>query len=252
MTIDRPQPGQIPQLRNLWKEAFHDTDAFLDVFFHRAFSYDRCCCVTVDEEVAAALYWFDCQWQEKKIAYLYAVATAKNRQGQGLCRALMAHTHRILSQAGYAGAILSPENDTLFTMYGKFGYRTCSYIHKFSCTAAGAPIPLREVTPTEYAAARRKLLPANSVLQEHVTLDFLSTYAQLYTGPGIVLAAFPDDSELVVCELLGAPETAPSILATLGYPKGFFRAPGNQQPFAMYLSLTEDPSMPSYFGHSLN
>ena len=65
MTIDRPLPEQLPQLRGLWKEAFGDTDAFLDIFFHRAFSRNRCRCVTLNGQVVAALYWFDCGWNGK-------------------------------------------------------------------------------------------------------------------------------------------------------------------------------------------
>ena len=252
MIIDRPLPQQIPQLRSLWKEAFGDTDAFLDIFFHRAFSHDRSRCITCDGSVIAALYWFDCDWQGKRLAYIYAVATAKDRQGQGLCRRLMDDTHRQLRQDGYDGAILCPANAGLFTMYEKFGYRTCSYIREFSCVAGGEPIDLKEATPAEYAAARRRLLPENSVLQEGVTLEFFSTYARLYTGQNIALAAYPDEDELVACELLGSPENAPGILTALGFSQGSFRTPGNRAPFAMHLSLTEDSAMPAYFGLNLN
>ena len=251
MIIDRPLPNQIPLLRALWKEAFRDSDAYLDIFFHRAFSYDRCRCVTVNGEVVSALYWFDCRWQQKRLAYIYAVATLKDRQGQGLCRALMESTHTHWQQSGYDGAILSPESDALFTMYGKFGYRTCSFVQEFTCTAAGEPLPLTPATPEEYAAARRALLPENSVLQEGVALDLLSAYAQLYTGPNLALAAYPNGEELFVCELLGSPQTASQILATLGFSKGSFRVPDSQKPFAMYQSLTDDPAMPDYFGLSL-
>ena len=252
MTIDRPLPQQIPDLRRLWKEAFGDTDEFLDIFFHRAFSYDRCRCVSIDGEVVSALYWFDCTWQNKKLAYIYAVATAKSHKGKGLCRALMESSHRQLQKDGYDGAILCPQNEGLFAMYGKFGYRTCSYVQNFSCVAGGEPIELKEATPAEYAAVRCRMLPENSVLQEGVTLDFFGTYARFYIGSDIALAAYPDEGELVVCELLGAPESAPRVLAALGFAKGHFRAPGNRTPFAMYLSLTEDTAMPAYFGLNLN
>ena len=252
MTIDRPLAQQIPALRHLWQEAFGDTDDFLDIFFHRAFSYDRCRCVAIDGEVVSALYWFDCTWQDKKLAYIYAVATAQNRKGKGLCRALMESTHRQLQKDGYDGAILCPQNESLFAMYGKFGYRTCSYVQNFSCAAGGKPIELKEATPAEYAAVRRRLLPENSVLQEGITLEFFSTYARLYTGCNLTLAAYPDEGELVVCELLGDPESAPRILTTLGFKQGSFRTPGSQTPFAMYLPLTENATMPAYFGLNLN
>lgn len=248
MTIDRPAASQIPQLRLLWQEAFADTDGFLDIFFHRAFAFDRCRCVTKDGRVVAALYWFDCRWQEKKLAYLYAVATAKDCRKQGLSRALIENTHESLRQAGYNGVILAPAKSELFALYSKFGYRTCSHIHGFTCTAAGEPIALMQVDPDAYAAARRRLLPQNSVLQEGVTLDFLSTYGWLYVGQNLALAAYPYDGNLVVCELLGDPQAAPQILKTLGFREGSFRVPGQQTPFTMYRSLTADETMPSYFG----
>ena len=65
MTIDLPAPDQIPQLRVLWQAAFGDTDAFLDIFFHRAFAPERSRCITQDGRVVAALYWFDCSWGTK-------------------------------------------------------------------------------------------------------------------------------------------------------------------------------------------
>lgn len=252
MTIDRPAILQIPQLRKLWKEAFGDTEDFLDIFFHRAFSPNRCRCITQDGQVVAALYWFDCQWRDKKLAYLYAVATAKNRRGQGLARALMESTHKHLQKLGYVGAILSPASKDLFTMYGKFGYQTCSYIREFTCEAAGTPIPLKQVTAQEYAAARRRLLPENSVVQEGVTLDFLSVFAWLYTGHNLALAAYPDEGKLAVCELLGDSQSAPQILTALGFREGSFRVPGQQTPFTMYRSFTRDDAMPAYFGLNLN
>lgn len=248
MTIDRPLPEQIPQLRSLWKEAFGDTDSFLDIFFHRAFSPDRCRCITAEGSVVAALYWFDCQWQDKQLAYIYAVATSKKHRGMGLCRTLMESTHEHLRQAGYDGSILAPQSAELFTMYSKFGYRTCSYVTEFTCSASGTAIGLQQADPISYAAARHHLLPEKSVLQEGVTLDFLSTYAQLYTGPKLALAAYPNEGKLVVCELLGDSRQAPQILTALGFKEGIFRTPGKGRPFTMYLSFTENSSMPNYFG----
>ena len=103
MTIDAPKPFHLPSLKALWKEAFGDTDAFLDTFEKSAFSYHRCRCVTDGDTGAAALYWFDCSYEEGRIAYLYAIATAKSHRGRGLCRALMEDTHKHLKKMGYSG-----------------------------------------------------------------------------------------------------------------------------------------------------
>ena len=70
MTIDQPSQHQLPQLRQLWKEAFADGDAFLDSFFRVGYAPERCRCLTLEDQVCAVLYWFDAQFEDQKIAYL--------------------------------------------------------------------------------------------------------------------------------------------------------------------------------------
>ena len=133
MTIDYPSENAIPQLRSLWKEAFGDEDSFLDVFFGTGFSPDRCRCIPLNGEIAAALYWFDCSWEGGPLAYLYAVATCKQYRGQGLCRKLMANTHEHLKYLGYTGAVLVPGEPSLFDFYSNMGYTAFGSVEDFSC-----------------------------------------------------------------------------------------------------------------------
>ena len=114
MTIDMPRPGQIAGLRELWKEAFGDSDAFLDGFFATGFSPTRCRVLDWNGRCAAALYWFDCSIEGKKLAYIYAVATLEDFRGKGFCRQLMEKTHRDLQASGYAGCVLVPGSRALF------------------------------------------------------------------------------------------------------------------------------------------
>ena len=100
MIIDNPTPSQIPALRSLWREAFGDSDEFLDIFMDTAFSLDRCRCVTIGGNVVAALYWFNCSFTDMPVAYIYAVATAYEYRGQGICQRLMSDTHSHLSSLG--------------------------------------------------------------------------------------------------------------------------------------------------------
>jgi len=53
MLTDHPASHHIPQLRQLWKTAFGDTDAFLDSFFRTAFSPVRCRCILEEDRIAA-------------------------------------------------------------------------------------------------------------------------------------------------------------------------------------------------------
>ena len=247
MKIDFPNSNQIPPLRALWKEAFEDDDAFLDLFFASAFSPHRCRCVELDGQIAAGLYWLDCQYHGEKIAYLYAVATGKAFQGQGLCSALMADTHAILTQMGYAGAILVPGDEGLFRMYGKMGYQTCSHISEMTVPAAKTAVAMQSLSAREYAQLRRQLLPDGGVIQEGENLSFLEKLTTLYAGDDFIFCAFLEDGKLRVPEFLGDMTAAEGIVAALGAREGTFRYPGNQQPFAMYRPLDEAP-MPQYFG----
>ena len=100
MKIDYPIPQQYEGLVHLWQEAFGDTRAFIGGFFRTAFSPARCRCVTLDGQVAAALYWMDLRLGDHRYAYLYAVAVAKAFRGRGLCAKLMADTRSTLTLRG--------------------------------------------------------------------------------------------------------------------------------------------------------
>lgn len=240
MNLDHPTPALIPQLRKLWKEAFGDTDAFLDHFYSTAFSPDRCLCANIDGKVAAMAYWFDCE----RYAYIYAVATAKRHRGKGISHTLMARIHDILTQRGYDGCILVPGEESLRTFYRGIGYENCGGVHEFEVDA-GAPLPLRKLQKEEYAVLRRKYLPQGGVAQEGVNLDFLSCWAEFYEAPNALIAAVWEDGKLLVLELLGDSRQAPGIVAALGANSGWFRSPG-EDPFAMYKPLNANMP-PKYF-----
>ena len=242
MTIDKAQ------LKALWKEAFGDPDGFIDAFLSTAFSESRCRCITEDGHIVAALYWLDCSCRGKKLAYIYAVATAKAYRGKGLCRSLMADTHCHLARLGYAGAILVPGSKELFSLYEKMGYRTCSGVMQINSEKGERKAALTPLDKQTYAALRRLFLPEGGVLQEGENLDFLASYAKLYRGQDFLLAAYTEKNTLHGVELLGNATAAPGIVAALGADRGQFRTPGEELPFAMYLSLTEDLPMPAYFG----
>ncbi len=248
MNIDVPRPGHIPALRQLWQEAFGDTDDFLDGFFAAADPLNHCRCVLADAQPAAALYWFDCVWQKKTVAYLYAVATKKALRGQGLCRALMEDTHAYLKKQGYHGTILVPGSGELRAMYAAMGYQTATSIRNVSCQPGNQETVLRKLQPEVYARLRRQLLPPGSVLQEGRNLDFLKTRCGLFTGEDFLLAAEIADG-VVTGELLGNTERAPEIVKAMGCQRGSFRTPGEETAFAMYHPLDgENHDMPGYFG----
>lgn len=242
-----PKPQHISDLRALWKEAFGDTDAFLDIFFQTAFAPERCRFVLLEDKVVAALYWFDCLYEKKPVAYIYAVATAKAYRGQRLCRRLLENTHQYLSKQGYEGALLVPGSEALFRFYERNGYKTCCHYQTINCISEAQNITFREITSTEFAPLRRQFLPDGSVIQEKENLDFLQTQAHFYVGADFLLTAYGGGDTLYGIELLGNCDIASGVVHNLGYKKGIFRTPGSEIPFAMYTSFGSF-TPPSYFG----
>lgn len=247
MSIDHPDGAHVLQLRSLWKEAFGDSDAFLDAFFTTAYAPERCRCVTAEGRLQAVLYWFDVRCANQKFAYIYAVATAAACQGKGLCRSLMEDTAAILKAAGYHGALLVPQDEGLRHMYARMGYLPGPSIDEFFCASDHTPLPLQEITPEEYAALRPAFAPEDSVELDGAGLAFLSKQARFYKGAGLLAAVSREREHLRVLEYLGDRAAAPGLVAGLGRTEATLRAPGNGVPFAMYRPLTPDCRKPQYF-----
>jgi len=250
MTIDRPQESHLQGLQALWKEAFGDSDAFVNGFFSTGFAPQRCRVLDWNGQCAAALYWFDCRWEGKKIAYLYAVATQKRFQGQGFCRRLMEDTHAHLQALGYCGAALVPGSRALFSLYEKLGYTAFCPMEHQQITAAEAPIPLKAVSPAQYSLFRKALLPAGGI--EQTGMEYLATFTRLYSGDGCLFSVAQEGNTAVFQEFLGDPHVLPRILRTLGAEQGKVWLPGGTNPFAMYRSFEESDLIPTYLGLSFS
>ena len=248
MTINAPTPRQIPQLKTLWQQAFGDTAAFIDNFFATGFAPDRCRCLTLDGDVAAALYWFDAEKDGEKFAYLYAVATEENHRGKGLCRRLMEDTHRHLAKNGYAGAVLVPAEEGLWGYYGKMGYLPFGNLRLFTAEAKNAAC-VQEISSEKYTLLRSFCLPAEAFRESQI--GFYGTWGKFYQGKDCLFAAAIDEECLFVQEFLGNDEIAHSVVAALGCSRGHFRVPGGSDPCGMYL-LFKDVTPPAYLGFPLD
>lgn len=223
----------IAGLRRLWQEAFGDPEPLLDKFFAVGFSQNRCNCIRKDGKILAALYWFDCRWKGKKVAYLYAVATDKAHRGKGLCRALMEDTHRQLQAQGYCGAALVPGNRELTSLYAKFGYREFCPVEHLTADAKTLG-SAEEISPAEYGRLRHEMLGENALTQEPAALDFLATYGSFYREENRIFCGYREDELFHFEEILGADRQKSSSV------------------HAMYLCLDGDETLPGYFAIALS
>lgn len=248
MNISMPSLHHIPALRNLWTDAFGDSQEFLDIFFDTAFHPKRCRIALKDDIPLAALYWFDCSIQGQTYAYLYAIATDVFARHQGICHELMEHTHKELTALGYSGVLLVPGTPALFNFYKTLGYETTCFMNEFSCEASGTKVSVKQISKEEFKHFRKTYLPTRGILQEGANLDFLEKQASFYAGDNFLLTAFEENGALLGLELLGDISVAPALVHSLGFQKGFFRTPGTKKPFAMFRPLDNSGTIPTYFG----
>lgn len=251
MIISAPRLHDIPALKRLFFEAFGDDGIFNDTFFDTAFSPERARVIYKGEKIAAMLYWFDCEYLGKPLAYIYAVSTDKNYRGRGLCSALMENTHKHLKALGYLGAILVPSEPSLFDFYSRLGYKTCTYVDEFYAKSATQGCSFLKIDKDEYACLRKEYLPKNAVIQEKESLDFLEKLATFIKGEDFILSYSIYDGKLHAYELLGNQEKAPSILCALGVKDGKFRTTGNSRPFTMLYPF-EEFEPPKYFAFAFD
>ena len=247
MIIDFPQEKQYPALQALWQEAFGDDGEFWNGFMDTAFSKNRCRCLTWEGKTVSALYWFDCDYQGKKLAYLYAIATDKAYRGRGLCHRLMEDTHRYLKNCGYDGSVLVPEGERLFGLYATMGYKPfCprQYIHVTGC---GRTVPLTRLTGEQYRKKLTEFLPKNSIHMADYGFSYLETFAEFYETPGAIFCVSKPEGNIIFQEFLGDDERLSEIINTLSFRTATVPFPGGDD-YAMYLPFTDIDLTGAYFG----
>ncbi len=252
MIIKHPEKQDLPRLIQLWKEAFGENEEeFFRLFLKTAYSSKRCLAAFESEELCSALYWFDCDLDGNKIAYMYGVATFEKFRGKGICRSVMEKAKEILKKRGYQGIVLVPAKPSLFSFYEKMGFQIRTTLDEFSAVQGEEEIPLKKISGRKYAYLRRKAIPKGGVLQEKENLKFLKTQFLFYAGDGF-LAAVRKEGETLFCgELLGDKSVAPKLLKTLGFKQGKFRTVGNNRDYAVFCPI-EQIQPPLYFAFAFD
>ena len=249
MIIDVPREKDLPALKQIWQEAFGDSPEFLNGFFQKGFSRDRCRCLFWEDRPVAVLYWFDCFFHGKKLAYIYAVATDKAFRGRGLCRTLMAQTHGHLMALGYSAATLVPAGEKLFVMYENMGYLPFCPMENVTVTADSPPVAVEKISVLEYFQLRKNYLPENAILQDSAA-PYLSTFTECYRTEAGIACLSREDNTLYFQEYLGDPGHLPGILTALGAKNAVLQLPGGD-PYAMYLPFDGIDLRNAYLGISL-
>ena len=116
----------IPALKALWQEAFGDEQQDIDLFFETVYPNATGFCAEDGGELVSMLFALPQtivkEEKQLKCAYLYAVATKKDRQGEGLCSALLAYAEKELRKRYVEALLLSPASERLADFYAERGF----------------------------------------------------------------------------------------------------------------------------------
>lgn len=123
-------------MKELWKETFHDTDRYVDLVFDTYFSLENTFVRYHENRLIAAMltiaYEFQILTKEGKREhirgmYLCGLATHPDWRRRGIMSELMKDAEEAAKARGFAISFLIPADNHLREYYGRNGYRTASW-----------------------------------------------------------------------------------------------------------------------------
>lgn len=198
--------ADIPAMGALWRQVFGDSEEVTDAFYR---AFPRCRAAMAENgagEIISVVHTLPqtlvFPGGTLPVAYLYAIATRKDCRGQGVASALVRFTEALLERLGYAIAVLTPAEPSLFAFYAKLGY-----VPAF--TRSRTPFPGgTEISAEEYRRRREELLDLPHIAYGLDTFRYLETAygVKFYeTATGVAAAGENYTAEVLPEDLGGKP-----------------------------------------------
>ncbi len=119
------------KMMKLWKDIFHDTDAYISLVFDNYFNPDLIEYVEENGLIVSALlgvpYEFGCGKEKLKGLYLCGLATDEEFRNRGIMNELIERINKLAKEKGYAFTFLIPSSDALINYYSVRGYVNAMY-----------------------------------------------------------------------------------------------------------------------------
>ncbi len=110
------------ELKNLYKQAFHDSDKYVDYLFDEVYADSNVRFIESEGEISSALYLIPRQLSYKDrlvpSVFLSAVSTAEKARGRGVMKELMKSLFLELSHKPVGAIFLSPKDERYYLSQG--------------------------------------------------------------------------------------------------------------------------------------
>ena len=120
------KPDMKEQVKQLWRQCFHDSDEFVELYFRLRYDEQVNLAHTEDDEVTAALqmllYPMTFFGRKIPVSYISGACTRPDKRGQGLMRSLLDEAHRRMMNDEILLSNLIPAEPRLFDYYARSGY----------------------------------------------------------------------------------------------------------------------------------
>lgn len=182
--------------RGLWKEVFHDSEPFLELYFSRRFTPENTYTIQTGGRLLSAMqslsYRVRYRGRLLRAGYVSGLATRADLRGRGLGTRLLRSVHCDLSRRGRHLSLLIPASERLFDYYKRLGYVVCSYrIVKDQDAEGATPEGLHFRKASRISGAQARFLDSelkrrsSVVLHRRSDLDDIATVAAM-SGGGVV------------------------------------------------------------------
>lgn len=158
--IHRACPDEIAAAEGLWADTFGDGPEFQQSFY-RLCAPEGPLVLTEDGALCSMLALPElalvlADGRRLRAGYIYALATAPERRGQGFAAMLIETAAGLARNRGLDCLLTVPAQPSLFQFFARLGFRADFYVQEE--TAMPAAAPAEPVSPGDYAALREGLL----------------------------------------------------------------------------------------------
>lgn len=110
-------------IKELWKEAFGDSNEFIEHFMEHYYTPDRALLIKENGKLLSMLHILPFVMNGEKVGYIYGVATAYEERGKGHASKLIRKAMELARKKGYHALATIPADEDLRQYYEKFGFK---------------------------------------------------------------------------------------------------------------------------------